>query len=370
MSGYIFSSLQINPQSDISLISQLTQQISWLIASRELNAGDKLPPIRDLADQLGIHMHTVRQAYQRLEEDGLVSAVPRRGTEVLPYNPDVFASGSSERTSFLLGVILPNPVSFYSPFIRSIQEATRDLRYIPIFCYTYENPYLVETYVNQLLTRQVDGIILTSLSLPSILENPERLESYPPIVSVDMPDMPGYRVLLETENAAFQVTKHLIDHGYQRIGLIIPPLEWPNVMPFYQGYERALIEIGLKPNLELIALVDGFGDNFGNEGTTRLLTIAQPPQAIVAAADSLALGAMDAIYEHGLSIPKDIALVGYNDIPAASLIHPGLTTSTVPAAEMGSLALEILQELLAGKTPPHLITTVPTELVLRQSCGC
>ena len=101
MTPDLLSKLSLNPDSDVSLIAQLSQQIIWLIASGELKAGEKLPPMRDLADLLGVHMHTVRQAYQRLEADGLVSIRTKRGTEVLSYNPDTLAEISADRSTRL-----------------------------------------------------------------------------------------------------------------------------------------------------------------------------------------------------------------------------------------------------------------------------
>ncbi|MCJ7735431.1 MAG: GntR family transcriptional regulator [Anaerolineales bacterium] len=370
MTDQILHKLQLNPDSDISLIAQLTRQITWLISSGELQAGELLPSMRDLANQLEVHMHTVRQAYQRLEADHLVSIRTRRGTEVLPYNPEALAAISGDTTSHLVGIILPNPVPFYTPYIQRIQNAARDLGYFPLFCYTFDNSFLAETFFNQLLTRQVDGFIITSLSLPSLVENPALREKYPPIVSVDMPDMPGYKVLLDLENAGYQAAAHLLSHGYRRLGLITPPLEWPNLTPYYQGYQKALAEYNLKPEPELIRIVQGFLEPFGQEGAEELLDLAQPPQAILCAADPLALGAMTAIRERGLSIPGDIALAGSNDIPSASLVNPALTTVSMPAAEMGSRAFNMLEKLLSGKKPPQEQIILPTELVIRRSCGC
>ncbi len=370
MDPKLFSSLSLNQDSDVSLIAQLSQQITWLIASGEISAGEKLPPIREMADVLGIHMHTVRQAYQRLEADSLVSIHTRRGTEVLSYNPEALAAVSTDRVSHLIGVILPNPVSFYSPFIQSIQTAARDQHYFPIFCYTFDNPFLVETYFNQLLARQVDGFIITSLALPSLLEKPALLKKYPPIVSVDMPDMPGYQVLLDLENAGYQAAGHLLSHGCRRLAIITPPLEWSNVTPYYQGYVRALAEHGLKARADLVRTVPGFKEHYGQQAAGELLDLVQPPQAILAASDTLALGAMKGIQARDLSIPGDISLAGSNDIEAASLVNPGLTTVSMPASEMGSRAFSMLEELLAGKIPSQKQIILPTELVVRQSCGC
>jgi DNA-binding LacI/PurR family transcriptional regulator len=203
-----------------------------------------------------------------------------------------------------------------------------------------------------------------------VLEDPGLLEKYPPIVSVDSPDMPGHRVLIDTENAAYEIAKHLLAHQYKRIGLIIPPLEAPNVVPFYQGYQLALKEAGLEVDPNLIAGVEGFFDVHGREGAQQLLTLEQPPDAILAASDTLALGAMKAIRHQGLEIPGDIALAGYNDIQAASLVQPALTTASIQAGEMGTLAVNLLQSLIEGKLPKPKITNIATHLVIRESCGC
>jgi LacI family transcriptional regulator len=315
-------------------------------------------------------MHTVRQAYQRLEAQGLVSIRTRRGTVVLPYDPAAVAQRGADSPSYLIGVILPSPASFYVPFIRAIQEGARDLRYLPLFCYTFENPYLAETYFNQLIARQVDGFIMASLSIPNLVFNPETINKYPPIVTADMPDMPGYRVLLDTEGAAYQAANHLLDHGYKRIGLVTPPLDWANVRQFYDGYQRALHDVGYGLEDDLVVQVEGFFEENGASGAARLLDLDHPPEAILFASDSLALGGMEWIKERGLSVPEDIALVGYNDIPAASLVTPGLTTTAVPAARMGMLALQTLRDLMDGKKPSQEINTIPTELIIRHSCGC
>ncbi len=370
MNAYLPGYLQLDHDSGVPLISQLTEQLTWLIASGELKEGDKLPSMRQLAEDLGVHMHTVRQAYQRLEADQLVSIRTRRGTVVLSYNPAAVAERGEDRPSYLIGVILPSPASFYTPFIKTIQDKCRDLHYLPLFCYTFENPYLVETYFNQLIARQVDGFIFAGIGPASLIEDPQLLDLFPPIVSVDVPDMPGYRVLLDSESAAFQLTRHLLEHSYQRIALITPPLEWPNVMVFYQGYERALADYGQDAARELFVQVEGFFELHGRQAVEQLLNLTDPPHAILAASDSLALGALQAIREQGLRVPGDLALAGYNDIPAASLVTPGLTTAAVPAARMGELALEILGKLMEGKEPSRKSVTIPTELVIRRSCGC
>jgi len=367
---WIYSRLHLDRESGTPLITQIVDGITWLIASGDLKAEEQLPPMRELAEHLEVHMHTVRQAYQRLEADHLVSVRTRRGTVVLPYDPAVVAKRGAENPSHLIGVVLPNPGSFYTPFIQAIQEDSRELGYLPLFCYTFENPFLVDTYFNQLIARQVDGFIFVSIGPASLIEDPQSLDFFPPIVSVDVPDMPGYRILIDTEGAAYKVTRHLLEHGRKRIGLITPPLEWPNVTPFYEGYQSALEESGIDIQPELIAGVEGYFEDYGRSGAEQLLDQDHRPDAIIAATDTLALGVKGVIQERGLSIPDDLALAGYNDIQAAALIQPGLTTASIPAAEMGSLAVATLQKLIAGKKSQKQTHVISTQLVIRGSCGC
>ena len=107
----------------------------------------------------------------------------------------------------------------------------------------------------------------------------------------------------------------------------------------------------------------------GAEGARKLLALTQPPMAIFAIADMLALGALCAIKSAGLRIPQDIALVGFNDIPTAALVEPPLTTVAAPAQEMGAVAMQMLQDLIAGRKPSHRRVVLPVSLVVRQSCG-
>ncbi|MFN2282224.1 MAG: LacI family DNA-binding transcriptional regulator, partial [Anaerolineales bacterium] len=120
----------------------------------------------------------------------------------------------------------------------------------------------------------------------------------------------------------------------------------------------------------LISKVEGFLEDHGRLAADKLLDLEEPPDAILAACDTLAIGALEAIQARGMSVPEDIALAGYNDIPAASLVTPGLTTAAVPAARMGELAMEMLQGLMEGSEPSQDKVIIPAKLIIRSSCGC
>ncbi|MBN2554504.1 MAG: substrate-binding domain-containing protein [Anaerolineales bacterium] len=365
----IYNRLRIDMRTGIPLAVQISQQITWLIASGAVRAGDQLPPMREMADALGINMHTVRAAYQRLEADLLVSIRTRKGTIVLPFQPGELVGARPDLPSFLFGVILPTPAPIYIPYLEGIQDAAGEARLLPLICFARDNPHLTDRYLQQLLAKRVDGIIVTSTSSLRFVDEPSLVDAFPPIVFVDTPDIPG-SLLPDSKDAAYLAVGHLLQHGYPQIGLIACPRDWANVEPCWQGYEQALAEAGLKPDPDLIVEVPDFSHQSGYEGAMTLLQRKRLPRAVFIIADSLALGAMQAFADAGLDIPADIALASYNNIERAALHRPGLTTATLPAYDMGVIAVQMLQKRMEGHPPWQEHEFVLSELIIRESCGC
>jgi len=361
--------IHLDPHDPSPLAAQLAEQLTWLIASSRLRAGDKLPTIRTLADELGIHMHTVRDAYHRLEADQLVSIRVRRGTIVLPVQLNGFARQRSETPSNLVGVLLPRPVSIYNAYLEGLQQAAGDGGLLPFICFAHDNTHLTDRLLKQLLAKGVDGFIVTSTSSKHFIEHPELRESFPPIVFVDTPDIPG-SLLPDSAGAALLAVKHLLQHGYESIGLLTCPPEWANVKCCCEGYFDALAEANMQPEERWMVEVPDFSYESGYAGAQELLQRGGSPRALFAIADALALGAQDAFQDAGLNVPTDIALASYNDIPEAAYAQPALTTAALPAFEMGVRAVELLMERMAGAPPPEVPTLLETELIIRTSCGC
>ena len=366
----IIEQIHVDPKAEIPLVAQLTQQITWLIASGELKQGDKLPPIREFARTLGIHMHTVRTAYQRLEVDMLVAVHPGRGTVVLPFDPKFMTGTRPNVPSFFFGVLVPAPVPVYQPYIEAIYHASRNSRWMPIVCYTGDNPLLTEKYIYQLLAKQVDGFIVTSIGTTESFLKAVQIDQSPPIVFVDAPHVQRNSILGDPEGAAYQATRHLLEHGHQEVALITAPLDWENVTPCYQGYQKALAENGIPLESKLVIEVADFTSASGYEGAVELLKKVSPPSAVFIIADGLAIGALQAFNKSGVSVPGDIAITSFNNIEAAALVTPGLTTATFPAYELGILAIQSLQNLLANQDLEGGQIVLESKLVIRQSCGC
>ncbi len=362
--------LQLDPQAELSLSAQLKEQITWLVATRRLKEGDFLPSVRMLADHLRINLNTVRSAYKKLEADGLVATRKGVGTTVLPFNPYKIAENSTKTRSFTIGVVLPDLGSTaFLPFLEGIEEIAQDVPSLLFISTAQNNPLKANIAIDRLIAKGVDGLIVASQGYFRQAEG-SAAGRFPPIVYVDEPDVLGHIVLLDSEGAGWQATRHLIEHGHDRVGLLTCPLEWANVRECYLGYRRAMEEAGLSVDPALIATAPAFDIEAGHETARRLLERSDPPAAIYAIQDMLAIGAMQAIKERGLRVGADIAVAGYNDLPLAAIVDPPLTTVTAPVRQLGVEAMRILQRLIAGEEVKPKRIQLDTHLVIRSSCGC
>jgi DNA-binding LacI/PurR family transcriptional regulator len=362
----IHEKLQIDPNASLPIVAQIQQQITWLLASGTLKAGDRLPPIRELAEQLGVHMHTIRFAYQHLESEGLVSTRRGRGTIVLEHGARLLRFPGGNVRSNTIGVLVPGLNPFYLPLLRGIEDASRELPALVLLSNTNDNPLRAEIIIQQMITKNVDGLILVSTGFDWI----DVSDSSPPIIFIDEPYVNKNVILFDSEGAAYKVTKHLIEHGYSEIALITVPMIIPQVQAVYQGFQRALQENGLPLVEKYVLEVPDFSSSSGYHAMQKFLKTGERPRAVFAIADILAVGALRAIKEQGLQVPHDIALVGYNDIELADLLNPPLTTIAVPTYEAGFQAVESLVTLRAGQSLSSSKTMLETHLVIRQSCGC
>lgn len=367
----IYSRLHTSPCLETPLAVQIQEQLTWLIASGQLQPGDCLPSVRALARQLSVNMHTVRSAYRKLENRGLVETRQGAGTRILPYDPQRFLHSTNLIRSNMLGVILPdinNP--FYGQIVRGIESVARPKDYLLLVCNTHDEPDETLRYFQKLAEKKVDGILCVSYSLEEHLPGDDQAPRALPIVTVDWEQKTANTVTSDLESGVFQAVRHLVEHGHRRIGLISYAIDIPCVAQMKAGYRRALQSSGLAVDPALAVGVHGFLASAGEEGARQLFEQAHPPTAIVATSDMMAIGALRAIKFSGRRVPQDIALVGMNDIPHADLIDPPLTTIHEPAYEMGREAMQMLDCLVEGQLPPSPTICLPTSLVLRRSCGC
>lgn len=368
----ILKYLTLDSQSGISLKTQLRQQIAWLIVSEKIKAGEKLPPARQMAAYLGINYHTVRSAYHRMQEDGLVQTRQGIGTTVLPQEIGGFISQATKMPSFTIGVLIGGWNPFYSSYLQALQDASRQEPTLFFVCNTQDDPVITGRYIKQLIAKNVDGILLTGADYIFQGEEPQtEIEtSVLPIVSVDMPTRRRFQVLLDGFGGGYKATKHLLEHSHDRVGLITCPLVWPNVNKVFQGYLQALQEEQISVEEEYIVTTHEFTKQAGYEAMHMMLDKPDYPRAMFINDGLLALGGLQAIKARGLRVPEDIALTTYIDFIFSSEVDPPLTTADVSSYEVGIQAFTMLQALIRGQTINENVVVVGSKLIIRRSCGC
>ena len=335
--------------------------------------------LEDIARQAGVSRSTVSRV---INGERYVSAETRhkvmRIIEAEGFTPNPAARALVTQRTSVIGVVIPHPLQdvfsaddphYFSTIIQGISDQTQQRDYATLLWLGNSNEEASRFYRRVLQYRMMDGlVIIASIDGEEMLvEN--LLENNIPFVMIGrplhVPTAINY-VSIDNVNAAQQAIKHLFSQGKTRIATITGDIENADGLDRLQGYRHALQNLGLPVNENLIAK-GRFSREWGYRCMKQLLT--QDVDAVFAANDSIALGALEAIAEAGLSVPEDIAVVGFDDLPLAGQTSPGLTTIRQPIYDKAARASELLLDLLEDKTPSPTQILMPTQLVIRHSCG-
>lgn len=364
----------VDRSSRVPLATQISRQLTWLIATGVLEEGAELPAISELAVQVGVNAHTMRAAYGQLRDDGLARVQRGSRTVILGYDRGLVSRATDSYQSFTIGVLIPSFTSYYDGFLEAVAGTASREGWLPIICEThhYDAP-AVSGYLDQLFSRNVDGIIAVHAESPAESEAVDIFGptgTHPPLVLVDSADLAtSSQVTVDRDADGRDATAHLLQHGHSRIAFLGGPASWISTKRLIRGYGEALTAGGLARDDSLIAHAADHELSAGAVAVQPLLALDERPTAIVCAGDVLAMGAMRAVTETRLRVPQDIAIIGYGDIPFAALSCPPLSTICLPAADLGREAVQALRRAIDEGTSQAPVT-VDTHLIPRGSCGC
>jgi DNA-binding LacI/PurR family transcriptional regulator len=338
-------------------------------------AGESLlATIRDVARCAGVGLSTASRA---LRGQGATSAVTRARVEEaaaeLGYVPDRAArtlrGGRSDLIGLLLGTV-ENPL--WAGLATAVEDAAFDAGFHVVLGTHRGDADRERAYVDLLIQHRADGAVV--LPNGDRVEQLERLRAAGVrlviVGSDDCPGFPADRVWVDNAGGAYELTRHLLDHGHRRVAAIHGPRRG-NGPARTAGFARALAEASLAPDEAPAVHADwtAFG---GYRAAYELL--ADPderPTALFVANNNMALGALAACRELGLAIPDDVALVNFDDIEVAAQVDPFLTVAADPVLQLGQQAVALLADRIAGRGGPAPRTVIlPTRCIVRRSCGC
>ena len=269
-----------------------------------------------------------------------------------------------------VGVLVPDlGTEYIGEIIRGI-DAELSLSGLDLILYTTHRTASKEaSYVANLATGMVDGLLLVLPRSPTDFIGNLTQRNFP-FVLIDHQgtgrDCPA--VGATNWQGAFNATEYLIKLGHTRIGFITGSMDLGCAVDRLDGY-RAALRTGHLPEASELIYEGTFFQPDGYTGASALLALPEPPTAIFASNDVMAMGAMDAVRNRGLRIPEDISIIGFDDIPQASLIHPALTTINQPLEKMGRVATQMLLDLLQKSERVADRMELPTQLIVRDSCS-
>lgn len=361
-----FADLRLDPASEMTFLGQIKYQVMLLIADGRVRSGSRLPTVRALADHLGVNVNTVRAAYARLEVEGVVATRHGVGTTVLAPGSGSLSPGVPSYMGKTVGVIIAGLEAFYLDLLRGVEATADETGTLLFIVDARDSDERARVAIRQLTARGAQGII--AVSMGGIADG-EALDSTPPIVYVDQPDRLGHSLVFNAEKAGDEATRHLLEHGHERIGYITCPLEWPNQRELYEGHVRALRRAGRAVDRDLVSTIDGFDLASGRAGLRTLLELHDPPRAVIVSGAMPAVGVLQEARRRGLPVPSALAVVGYADVEVTEFTRPALTMVTLPTYEIGARAMAELQRLIADPAAPPQRIVFDGTLVVRESCG-
>ena len=325
----------------------------------------------DIARETGFSIATVSRVLSKANYP-VKTAVKEKilaAAEEMGYKPNLSARSLRTERTDTIGILVDDLLSpFTPPVVRGIQDCLKENNFLSLIINTDWDPEQERLGINTLASRPVDGIIFVEYSH---LTTNEMLNSF------NKPAMFVHRlfgtkiqnsVVPDDQNGAGLAVDHLVSLGHRAIAYINGPASWYSARERLEGYRQHLALHGLPLVAEWLQPGDWEIEG-GYKAAQSLLALSNRPSAIFAANDMMALGAIYAIQDAGLSVPRDVAIVGYDNRDFTSIVRPRITTVVMPVYEMGKIAAEILLRQISGEMSDVEEMKIQGDLIIRDTCG-
>lgn len=291
----------------------------------------------------------------------------------LNFRPNTIARSLKASRTLTLGLITDDLEGVFTmSMMRGVEEVASSNGFSVFLCNSYGDMERERQHLNSLLAKQVDGVILLSGYRVRERGQPAAPLGNVPVVYLYQytHDLNAPCIIPDDEGGAVLAVQHLLKAGRERIAFINGPMHYEATHRRLEGYRFALESIGVQYEPNLVR-VGKWHEDSGYRLTHELMTLKDPPDSIFCASDSLAVGAIDALHELGLDVPRDVSIVGFDNRNFSAYQRPPLTSIALPLYEMGTMAGDLLIKQVVGQPLPvqQQIHIVPCQLVHRVSCG-
>lgn len=322
--------------------------------------------LRVIAEAAGVHPSTASRALKDPKSariaDRTVERI-RRVAEEHGYSPNVWAKSLRTKRSMMVGLTMPRLTdSGLAQMFDAAQQRALELGYQTVVVAS-EHATEPDDSVRSLINGRTDGLIISTAKLGSeLLDHLSNAGVRFVLLNRSSGDYPG--VFSDDRLGGYLATRHLIDLGHRRIGILSGPHTVSTGRLRYEGYIRALTEARIPLDQDLVSITD-FDANAARNAAEQLLRRSRPPSAVFAVNDTAAIAAMSVARDVNLTLPDELSVVGYNDWEVSSMLPIPLTTMQVPLQLMGERAVDLLMRLLAGETIGRIV--LPPKLIQRDS---
>lgn len=324
--------------------------------------------IYKVAEHAGVSIATVSRVQRGAN---LVAPETRdrveRAIEELAYRPSRLGRSLAHGNHDATGVVFPDLSGpYYSSVILGYEEASTAEGRSVLILGTHQRPGSVEQVLD--LADRVDGLVIMGRTVADDVVALLHRRGVPIVLLARPPVGGADSVRADNRDAALALVTHLLDHGHRALAFVGDPDASSDAAERWEGFIAAHEMAGVEPAFDPIGCA--FREADGRRAGDELLARRMPPTAIVGANDEIAMGVLEAARDAGITVPQSLAVTGWDDIPAARHLSPPLTTVRQPMLDIGRRAAALLHDQITTTRSEPRHEVLPTELVVRSSCGC